>query len=93
VTELGDLVHGHQWEPSAVLALCQIEERDHGRLSVIVGVFGDDSVGAFVVFVREIELGRFVVLVAFQVERLCRSHRSDRLLIQQPIRDRLCQSG
>ena len=67
VTQLGNLVHGHQWQPSAVLALGQIQQGNHGGLAVVVGVFGQDAVGAFVVFVSEIKLGRFDVLVAFQV--------------------------
>jgi hypothetical protein len=67
MTQLGDLVHCDQWQPSTVLALCQIQQGDHGRLAVVVRIFLEDAVGAFVVFVREIEECRFIVGIAFQV--------------------------
>mmetsp|Transcript_20793 Transcript_20793/g.37558 ORF Transcript_20793/g.37558 Transcript_20793/m.37558 type:complete len:300 (-) Transcript_20793:15-914(-) len=72
--DFGDFVHGGDGEPSAVLALGEVEEGDDAGLFVVDGVFGEDFVDAFVVFFGEVEVGFWGVVGCVDVKRLSRTH-------------------
>lgn len=66
---LSNLVHGRQWEPSSVLSLCQIQQRNHRCLLVVVGVFGQDVLDSLVVLGGEIKVSGLVVVRCIDVLR------------------------